>query len=282
MAVADGLAMPAAARSQSSLQVAIPAATLSVVLLACFAGPLLLPLASPVGGSVLEAGRPLLSSGHIFGTDLNGNDVLSRLVYGGRLSLLIAVTANIAGLLLGALLGATSAYVGGIVDSVLMRILDAFIAFPSLVLVLAIAHALDSNYAGTTLALMSFTIPAFARIARAATLRIRDQPFMLFAKLSSTPVWRVLVLHIGQNLLPQLLTFLFLGIGITIIVEGALSYLGLGVAPPAPSWGNMIFHGQQALSAQPTLVLLPSACLFVTVLACNLLGDALRERWSTQ
>jgi peptide/nickel transport system permease protein len=198
------------------------------------------------------------------------------------LSLLIAVSANLIGLILGALLGAVSAYSGGIVDSILMRVLDAFIAFPSLVLVLAIAHALDSSYVGTTLALTCFTIPAFARVARAATFRIREQPFMLYAKLSRTSIWRVLVLHIGPNIAPQLLTFTFLGIGITIIIEGALSYLGLGVPPPTPSWGNMIFHGQQALSVRPALVILPSACLFITVLCCNLIGDAFRARWGTR
>lgn len=267
---------------RAPLGVALPGAALSAVLLACFVGPIVLPLSAPVGGSVLDATLPFGSAGHPLGTDLNGNDVLSRLLNGGRTSLLIALAANLIGLLLGSLIGTTAAYRGGAVDALLMRVLDGFIAFPSLVLVLAIAHALDSSYAGTALALACFTVPAFARVARAATLRLREQPFMLVAKLSNTSAWRVQAFHIGPNVLPQLITFMFLGIGITIIIEGALSYLGLGVRPPAPSWGNMIFHGQQALSAKPALVVLPSVCLFVTVLCCNLLGDRLRGRWNSR
>jgi peptide/nickel transport system permease protein len=264
----------------SRLRIAIPTALLCALLTVCFVGPIVLPLPEPTGGSILDAGQPPFSPGHLLGTDLNGNDVLSRLLYGGRSSLTIAVSANLIGLLFGGLLGALSGLRGGMVDSILMRVLDGFIAFPSLVLVLAIAQGLDSSSFGTMLALTSFTIPAFARVTRGSTLRIREQPFMLYAKLSRTSSWRVLVLHIGPNVLPQLLTFLLLGIGITIIIEGALSYLGLGVPPPAPSWGNMIHHSQQALSANPSLALVPSACLFVTVLSCNWLSDALRTRWS--
>lgn len=281
MVAPDRFPIGATQRSRTPLLgVAIPATLLSAIFIACFMGPIAFSLPEPTGGSVLSAGRPLLSPGHPLGTDLNGNDVLSRLLHGGRWSLLIATSASVIGLLLGSLVGIVSGYRGGLVDSVLMRVLDGFIAFPSLVLVLALAQALDSTYLGTTLALTGFTIPAFARVARAATLRIRQYPFMLAAKFSNTPTWRVLTLHIGPNVLPQLLTYLFLGIGISILIEGALSYLGLGVPPPAPSWGNMIYHAQQALTAAPSLVLLPSAGLFVTVLSCNLLSDALRQRWT--
>ena len=282
MTAAEGFPAAISQPQYSRLGIAIPIALLSIVLAACFVGPIVFPLPEPTGGSILDAGQAPFSPGHVLGTDLNGNDVLSRLLYGGRSSLTIAVSANLIGLLFGGLLGAVSGYRGGWVDSILMRVLDGFIAFPSLVLVLAIAQGLDSSSLGTMLALTGFTIPAFARVARGATLRIREQSFMLYARLSHTSSWRVLMLHIGPNVLPQLLTFLLLGIGITIIIEGALSYLGLGVPPPAPSWGNMIHHSQQALSANPSLALLPSAFLFVTVLSCNRLSDALRARWSTQ
>jgi peptide/nickel transport system permease protein len=123
-------------------------------------------------------------------------------------------------------------------------------------------------------------VPAFARVARAATLRLREQPFITAARLSGTRHVRMLLGHIAPNILPQLLTFALLGMGITIILEGALSFLGLGVQPPEPSWGNMIAQGQGILSAQPRFVLIPSAALFVTVVSFNLLGDALRARWN--
>jgi peptide/nickel transport system permease protein len=179
---------------------------------------------------------------------------------------------------LGGLLGAFAAYWGSTVDTLIMRILDVLIAFPSLVLALAIAESLGPSKLHTNYALCFFSVPAFARLARAQTLRLRERPFMLAARLAGTRAPRILLRHIAPNILPALVTFLLLGVGVTIILEGALSFLGLGVPPPDPSWGNMIFDGQAVLSAEPKLVLLPSAFLFVTVLAFNLLGDALRSR----
>ena len=282
MAALDVIAHRPADGASSPAGIAVSVALLVIVTIFCFLVPVLALLPSPVGGDVLDAGLPAFSGGHLLGTDLNGNDVLSRLASSGRSSLLIAVAANFAGLVIGASLGAVSAQMGGLVDAALMRVLDAFIAFPALVLALVVAQAIDASVPGTIVALSCFTIPAFARVARAATLRLREQGFMLAARLSDAPGWRVLALHVGPNIAPQLTSFLFLGIGISIIVEGALSYLGLGVPPPAPSWGNMIFHGQQALHSQPSLVLFPSLCIFLTVLACNLLADAIRRRWTAQ
>jgi peptide/nickel transport system permease protein len=130
------------------------------------------------------------------------------------------------------------------------------------------------------MALSFFSVPAFARISRAATLRLRERTFILSARLSGTGHARVLLRHVAPNVLPQLVTFGLLGMGVIIILEGALSFFGLGIPPPNPSWGNMIFDGQNILSAEPRLVLVPSAFLFVTGLSFNLLGDALRSRWS--
>ena len=125
-------------------------------------------------------------------------------------------------------------------------------------------------------------MPAFARLARAATLRLRDQNFMVAAALGGTPRWRIVLTHLAPNLLPQLMTFALLGAGVAIIQEGALSFLSLGVPPPGASWGNMIASGMQTMSVQPSLVLLPCLALLITVAALNLLGDALRARWSAR
>lgn len=265
-----------------SLEVSIPAALLALIIGGCFLGPLIFPIPEPVGGNVLDSDQPLFSPGHILGTDPLGNDVFSRLLHGGRASLIIALAVNGLGLILGGAIGALSANFGGAVDAVIMRILDVFIAFPSLVLTLAIAQRLGPSMVNTIFALSFFSIPATARIARSATLRLREQTFMVAAKLSGTSNWRVLVRHTAPNIAPQLITFAFLGMGLIIVIEGALSFLGLGIPRPAPSWGNMISEGQQSLSASPWLVLLPSTFLFVTVLSFNLLGEALRARWSTQ
>ncbi|GAA0899200.1 ABC transporter permease [Pseudonocardia zijingensis] len=278
------LAEPAGARRTGNLlrhlELGVPAAVLVLIAAACFLGPLVLPVPPPVGGSVLDSYLDAGSPGHLLGTDPNGNDILSRILHGGRASLVVAVAVNVLGLLIGGTLGALSGYAGGAVDTVIMRVLDVLIAFPSLVLTLAVAQSLGASQTNTILALAFFSIPAFARISRAATLRLRELPFMAAAQLSGTPGWRVLLRHVAPNITPQLITFGMLGMGIVMVIEGALSFLGLGIPLPAPSWGNMISQGQQSLSATPMLVVWPCAALFVTVLAFNLLGETLRARWS--
>jgi peptide/nickel transport system permease protein len=266
--------------SRVNLEIVLPAGVLVIIAAACFLGPLVLPVPPPVGGSVLESYLDAGSPGHLLGTDPNGNDILSRILHGGRSSLVVAVAVNLLGLAVGGTLGALSGYVGGAADTVIMRVLDVLIAFPSLVLTLAVAQSLGASQTNTILALAFFSIPAFARISRAATLRLRELPFMAAAQLCGTPGWRVLLRHVAPNITPQLITFGMLGMGIVMVIEGALSFLGLGIPPPAPSWGNMISQGQQSLSATPMLVVWPCAALFVTVLAFNLLGETLRARWS--
>lgn len=270
-----------AGRWRRSLGVTIPAAMLVVIFAACFVWPLLGSLPEPTGGNILDSDLPIGSAGHLLGTDEVGDDTLSRILHGGQASLEIALAVNAIGMLVGGLLGAAAAYWGGWRDTVVMRVLDMLIAFPSLVLALALAQGLGPGKLNTIWALCVFSVPAFARVARAATLRLREQPFMTAARLSGTRQRRMLLGHIAPNILPQLLTFALLGMGITIILEGALSFLGLGVQPPDPSWGNMIAQGQGILSAEPRFVLIPSAALFLTVVSFNLLGDALRARWST-
>ncbi len=263
------------------LEIGLPLGLLVLVFGACFVLPLVYPVPKPTGGDVLSSSLPAFSPGHLLGTDPNGNDIFSRILYGGRSSLVIALSVNLLGLIVGGGLGALSAYLGGFVDGLIMRVFDVLIAFPSLVLTLAVAQSLGPSETNTIFALAFFSIPAFARISRSATLRLREQPFMVSAKLSGTSTRRILVRHIGPNIGPQLMTFAMLGMGITMVIEGALSFLGLGIPPPAPSWGNMIFQGQQSLSATPMLVVWPSVALFLAVVGFNQLGDALRARWSS-
>lgn len=262
------------------LGIVVPAALLVVVFGACYLLPFVYPVPEPIGGNIIDSDLPPLSPGHLLGTDTVGNDVFSRLLYGGRISLFIALAVNVIGLVLGGLLGAFSAYWGGFTDTVIMRVLDVLIAFPSLVLAMAIAQSLGPSVGNTILALSFFSVPAFARTARAATLRLRELTFMTAARLCGTRTSHVLLRHVAPNILPQLITFGLLSMGIIIVVEGALSFLQLGIPPPSPSWGNMIYQGQQNISTAPLLVLIPSTVLFVATLAFNLLGDALRARWN--
>jgi peptide/nickel transport system permease protein len=203
-------------------------------------------------------------------------------LYGGRASLEVSLGVTAIGLVIGGLLGAFAGFVGGWRESLIMRVLDVLIAFPALVLAVAIAERLGPGLVHTIWALSFFSVPALARIARAATLRVREQNYIVAAGLSGTSRTRTLLRHIMPNILPELVTFALLGIGIIIVLEGALSFLGLGIPPPAPSWGNMIASGQNILSAQPKFTMLPSAALFITVVCFNLLGESLRARWSAQ
>jgi peptide/nickel transport system permease protein len=265
-----------------SLEVAIPATVLALLLFFCFIWPLVYPVPEPVGGSILSSGLPLWSPGHIFGTDTVGNDIMSRILYGGRVSFEVAAAVQVIGLTVGGLLGLIAGYRGGAMEAVLMRVFDVFIAVPSLVLVLAIVDSLGQSELNVILALSVFSIPAFARITRAATLQLRDQPFVVAARLSSVKTWRILAGHIVPNVMPQLLTFSLLGAGVVIILEGALDFLGYGIPDPEPSWGKMIAAGQTMLSVSPSLVIVPSIFLFVTVVCLNMLGDGLRALWGVR
>jgi peptide/nickel transport system permease protein len=281
---ADAAAEPAAPRRgrARTLEIWIPAGILILIMAACFLWPLVYPVPPPTGGSILDAGLPPFSPGHILGTDPVGNDILSRLLHGGQVSFEVAIAVNLIGLVVGGLLGILAGYRGGPTDAVVSRVLDVFIAFPALVLALVIAEALGPSELHTIWAISFFAIPAFGRLARSATLRLREQTFMLAARLSGTGTWRMVLRHVVPNIAPQLTTFALLGAGIVIILEGALSYLGLGIPPPGASWGNMIALGAQTLTASPELVLIPSLCLFVTVVCLNLLSDGLRARWGVR
>jgi peptide/nickel transport system permease protein len=265
-----------------TLEITIPGAILLVLLFFCFIWPLVYPVPSPTYGSVLNANLPLWSPGHIFGTTNVGYDNMARILYGGRTTFEIAAAVQAIGLVVGGLLGVVAGYAGGIVESVLMRVLDVFIAFPSLVLILVIADSLGQSELHLIWALSAFSIPAVARVARAGTLRLREQPFVVAARLSSVKAWRIISGHIVPNLIPQLLTFSMLGTGVIIIIESGLDFLGYGIPDPAPSWGGMIAYGQTVMSVALSPLVVPSLFLFGTVVCLNLLGDGLRSRWGVR
>jgi peptide/nickel transport system permease protein len=268
-----------AQRMGRRLRLWIPAGFLILLLAMCFLWPMVYQLPSPTNGNIIQAGEPPFSPGHWLGTDQVGVDIFSQIVYGGRVALEIAVAVTLIGMAIGSLIGIVAGYFGGWVDALLSRVLDILIAFPALVLALAIAEGLGPSEFHVILALAVFSIPAFGRVTRGATLVLRESPFMVAARLAGTPRWRVIIRHILPNIMPGILTFSLLGVGIVIILEGALDFLGYGIPPPSASWGSMISNGQQVMTAQPEYVLIPSIVLLIVVAACNLLGDALRERW---
>jgi peptide/nickel transport system permease protein len=275
------MSAPLGERVVVNLRIWLPAGFLVLLAAACFLWPLVYPVPKPTGGSILSSGLPPLSPGHIFGTDPVGNDIFSRILHGGQVSFEVGFGVTAIGLAIGGLLGMAAGYWGGAADAVIMRLLDILIAFPALVLALAIAEGLGPSELHVIWALSFFSVPAFGRVARGATIALRDRTFMLAARLSGTRGPRVIRRHVIPNIAPQLLTFSLLGVGVAMILEGALSFLGLGIPLPEASWGSMIAYGQQTLSASPDLVLIPSAFLFATVVSLNVLGDALRERWAS-
>jgi peptide/nickel transport system permease protein len=252
-----------------------------IMLLACFVWPLVYPVPKPILGASVPF-LPPFSPHHLFGTDELGNDVFSRILYGGRVSLEVGFGSVLIGGVIGGTIGAVAAFKGGLGEVIVMRLLEVLLAFPSLVLAIVIATYLGPSEIHVIWAISFFSIPAFARLARANTLRLRQLDFILAARLCGTGDRRIVLRHLVPNIRSQLITFGLLGVGISIVVEAALSFLGLGVPPPGPSWGNMIAVGEQNLTSYPDLVIIPSAFLFATVLAVNLLGDSLRRRWGVR
>ncbi len=265
-----------------ALRLWVPAGVLLLILAICFLLPLVVTLPSATSGNIIYNNESPFSPGHILGTDVQGVDIFSQLVYGGQVAFEVGISVTIIGIAIGGTLGVIAAYFGGWVDAVISRVFDILIAFPALVLALVIAEGLGPSEMHVIWALAVFGIPAVGRVARGATLTIRGLPFMTAARLAGTRRWRIIARHIVPNIMPNIVTFSLLGLGIIIILEGALDFLGYGIPAPTPSWGNMISRGQQILSVQPEYVLIPSIALLITVAALNMLGDALRERWSTQ
>jgi peptide/nickel transport system permease protein len=265
-----------------TLKLWIPAGLLIALFAMCFIWPYIYTLPSSTQGNILAAGAPPFSPGHILGADQVGDDIFSKIVYGGQIAFVIGFSVTAIGLVIGSAIGISAGYLGGWADATLSPVLDIMIAFPALVLVLAVAEVLQPSELHLIFALTAFSIPAFGRISRGATLTVRALPFMTAARLAGTRHWRIIIRHILPNIFPQLVTFALLGIGIVVIIEGAVDYLGLGIQRPEASWGQMIAEGQTVLTAQPEFVLIPSLFLLVMVVSLNLLGDALRERWGVR
>jgi peptide/nickel transport system permease protein len=265
-----------------ALRLWVPAGLLILMLFFCFVWPYVYSVPPGDSGSILAAGLPPFSAGHWLGTDPNGVDISSMLIYGGRVSFEISLAVTAIGMLVGGILGIAAGYFSGWVDAVLSRVLDVLIAFPALVLVLAVAEVLQPSEPHLIWALSAFSVPAFGRLTRGATLTVRTLPFITAARLTGTRNWKIIFKHVLPNVIPSIVTFSLLGIGIIVILEGAVDFLGLGIQIPQPSLGEMIAKGQTVLTAQPEYILIPSIVLLIFVMSLNLLGDALRERWGVR
>lgn len=256
-----------------------PLTLLVIIVAACFLVPPLAGLPSGSTGSLLDANEGLGSPGHLLGTNALGVDMLSACLHGGQISIEVGLGSVVAGMIVGGFIGVMAGYFGGAVDATMSRVLDTFLAFPSLILALAIAAYLGPNERDEIIAIAFYTIPAFGRLARGATRRLKQQDFVFSAWISGGSRRTIITSHVVPNVIAPLFTFGVITIAVAMIVEAALSFLGLGIRPPAPSWGNLIQAGQQYLATEPHIILVPSVFLFLTVLSLNLVGDSLRARW---
>lgn len=272
----------AAARVLLTPGVAIPGVVFAAIVLACFAGPQVFGLPSPNAGTLTDTMKPLGTPGHLLGTNALGNDELSRLLYGGRVSLIVGVGATAISLTVGSLLGMSACYLGGFYEKVIMRLFDTLLAFPSLILALAIADYLGPSLRNTVIAISLFGISQFGRLAWSQTLRIRNRDFVAAPRADGAKGRRIILGHILPNVMPPLLGLALFSVGTAMMLEAGLSYLGLGIAQPNPSWGNMISDGQQYLYQAPRLVIAPCVALVLTVVSLNLMADAVQRRQGTR
>jgi peptide/nickel transport system permease protein len=234
-----------------------------------------LPLPSPTDMDMLEKRAPF-SMAHWLGTDGLGRDELSRLIYGARISLAVGICAPIIGLTFGGALGMLAGYFRGRFESLVVGSMDVLLAFPPLILALAVTAYLGQSIPNLTFILGLLSVPAFMRVARAATLTLARREFVIAAQALGATHTRILLRELLPNVMLPLFAFFLLGVAVIIVVEGALSFLGLGVPPPISSWGSMIGEGRQSLEMAPRLAFIPAIAMFLTVLSFNLVGDTLR------
>jgi peptide/nickel transport system permease protein len=235
----------------------------------------LLPLPSPTDMDMLEKRAPF-SPSHWLGTDGLGRDELSRVIHGARISLVVGIFAPIIGLVLGGALGMLAGYFRGRFESLVVGSMDVLLAFPPLILALAVTAYLGQSVFYLTCILGVLSVPAFMRVARAATLTLARREFVIAAQALGATHARILLRELLPNVMLPLFAFFLLAVAVIIVAEGALSFLGLGVPPPISSWGSMIGEGRQSLEVAPRLAFIPAIAMFLTVLSFNLVGDTLR------
>jgi peptide/nickel transport system permease protein len=235
----------------------------------------LLPFADPAKQALRDR-RALPSLAHLLGADALGRDILSRAVHGARASLGIGLVAPLLATLVGTTTGLLAGYFRGRFETLSMGATDVLLAFPPLVLALAIVAYLGQSVSNVTIVLAILTVPAVTRVSRAATLVIRERDFVTAARALGASHARILLREILPNVMLPLGAYFLLLVAITIVAEGILSFLGLGVPPPTPSWGSMIAEGRESLDIAPHIAFIPAGIMFLTVLAFNLIGDTLR------
>jgi peptide/nickel transport system permease protein len=253
----------------------ICATILILIVVSSLAAPWL-GLADPYKTSMIRRLSALGSPGHLLGTDELGRDMLARLIYGGRLSLFMGVTPVACALVIGGLLGIIAGFLGGRVNMLIMRIMDVFYAFPSVLLAISLSGAMGAGAENTLLALSLVFIPPICRVSESITTQVRGFDFVDAARASGASTFSIMRVHVLGNVLGPILVFATSLISVAIILAAGLSFLGLGVKPPEPEWGLMLNTLRQAIYVNPVLAALPGVMIFVTSICFNLMSDGLR------
>jgi peptide/nickel transport system permease protein len=252
------------------------AALLLLLVLAAVLAPWLAP-ADPYKASMLKRLLPIGSSGHWLGTDELGRDMLTRLMIGGRLSLLMGVVPVAAAFVFGTSIGLFAGYVGGRVNMLIMRTLDIFYAFPSVLLAVAIAGALGPGLSNSLLALTLVFVPQVVRVAESVTTQVRSLDYVEAARMSGAGAFSIIRVHVLGNVLGPIFVYASGLLSVSMILASGLSFLGLGVKPPEPEWGLMLNTLRSAIYLNPWIAALPGAMIFITSIAFNVLADSVRS-----
>ena len=226
----------------------------------------------------LDSLRQPPGGSHLLGTDSKGRDILSRIVHGARVSLAVGITASLFSLTIGTFAGLLAGYFGGKTDMVLSQVFDIFLAFPSLLLAIGISAVMPPGLASAMLAITIVSWAGFARLVRGLTLSLKEQTYVEASRAIGASTGRILFRHILPNALPLLLVAGSLRVGGFILLEAALSFLGLGVQPPTPTWGSMISLNRMYINSAPWMVIFPGLAISITVISFNILGDFLRDK----
>ena len=243
---------------------------------AALAAPLISPW-DPLTASGVERLAPIGTPGHVLGTDEQGRDILSRLIWGGRASLLVGILPTVTAGVLALALGLLAGYLGGVLDHAIMRALDVFFAFPLVLLAIAIVGVIGPGMSNQMFALAVVLVPYSTRVVRTATLSVKPLEFVEAARALGASSARLIARHLLPNVLPPLLVYTSTLVGMMIVASAGLSFLGLGVQPPTPDWGVMVGNGRLVLYRAAHVATIPGIVIVVTALAFNFVGDGLRE-----
>lgn len=248
---------------------------LSLILMAVFA-PLLMP-ADPYASSILKRLKPIGTEGFPLGTDELGRDMLSRLILGARLSLFMGIAPVLIAFVIGSALGILAGYAGGIVNTAIMRVVDVFYAFPSVLLAIALSGTLGAGVGNALLSLTIVFVPQIVRVAESVTTQVRNREFVDAARASGASALTIVRVHVLNNVLGPIFVYATSLISVSMILASGLSFLGLGVKPPEPEWGLMLNTLRTAIYTQPVVAALPGAMIFLTSISFNLLADGIRS-----